>query len=357
MQKKIILTGGGTAGHVNPNLALIPSLREKGFSVSYIGSKKGMEKQLVESQTDLTYYGISSGKLRRYFSLRTFIDPFKIMAGYFQARRILKKERPDVVFSKGGYVTVPVVFAASRLKVPVVLHESDYTPGLANRLSLPRAQKICVSFEAAARHIGEEKCILTGSPVRAELFSGTREGGLLRLGFSGEKPVLLIMGGSLGAQAVNEAVDAALDALLAEFDIVHIRGQEKLNPALTGRAGYVQLEYVTQELPDLFAAADLMLSRAGANAIFEILALQIPALLVPLPKEASRGDQILNAEYFRSKGFSHVLAQAEITPDTLLAAIRRLQQDAPALREAMKNSGMSDGTRNVINVILSVVEK
>lgn len=357
MSKKIIMTGGGTAGHVTPNLALLPTLEKDGFSIVYIGSKKGIEREIIQEQTDLPYYAVSSGKLRRYFSFKNFVDPFKILRGYFQAKKIIRREQPDLVFSKGGYVSVPVVFAANKLQVPVVLHESDYTPGLANRLCMPKADKVCVSFEAAAKHIEKGKCVVTGSPVREELFSGSREGGLRRAGFSGEKPVLLIMGGSLGAQAVNEAVDAVLDSLLETFDIIHIRGREKLNPQLEGKKGYAQYEYVSEELPDIFAAADLMISRAGANAIFEILALCLPALLIPLPREASRGDQILNAEFFRSKGFSHVLQQSDITPKTMLEAIHALHADADALRDAMKNSGISNGTQNVIQVIYSVLEK
>lgn len=271
------------------------------------------------------YSGISSGKLRRYFSIKNFTDPFRILSGYFQAKKILKKEQPDILFSKGGYVTVPVVFAANQTQGSVVLHESDYTPGLANKLCIPKAQKVCVSFESAAQQIEGGKCVLTGSPVRAELFAGTRERGLTRLGFDGSKPVLLIMGGSLGALAINDAIDMILDRLLSEFDIVHIRGEKKLNPAFQGKRGYAQFEFVSQELPDIFAAADYMISRAGANAIFEILALQIPALLIPLPLEASRGDQILNAKFFEKKGFSHVLEQNAITPEIMLEKVAALK--------------------------------
>ena len=336
--KKIILTGGGTAGHVTPNLALLPLLRERGYEIRYIGSYTGIEKSLVE-QEGIPYDGISSGKLRRYFDMKNFTDPFRVLKGFGEARKLLKKHRPDIVFSKGGFVAVPVVLAAKRLHIPVIIHESDMTPGLANRLCIPKAKRVCVSFEAACKHIPEEKCVKTGSPVRAELFGGSREAGLARLGFSGKKPVLLIMGGSLGALAVNEAVDEILDALLEKFDIVHIRGAEKLNPALNGKAGYAQFEYVTDELPDLFASADLMLSRSGANAIFEILALCIPALLIPLPLEASRGDQILNANYFAGKGFSLVLQQNDITPQVLLSKIEQLAEQSETLKKNMRETG------------------
>ncbi len=356
MSKKIILTGGGSAGHVTPNLALIPRLQRDGFQVKYIGTRDGIEREIIQRE-GIPYFSISAGKLRRYFSVKNFTDPFRIAKGYFQAKKILKKEQPDVVFSKGGFVTVPVVFAAKKRGIPVVLHESDYTPGLANRLAIPKATRVCVSFEAAAKDIPASKCVVTGAPVRSELFAGDREKGLALLGFQGPKPTLLIMGGSLGAAAVNDAVDRILERLLERFNVAHIRGEGKCNPALDGLAGYRQFEYISEELPHVFAAADLMLSRAGANAIFEILALHIPALLVPLPLEASRGDQILNANYFESKGFSMVLQQADMTDDALLSGLLTLWEKAPDLRQAMENSGISNGTDNVISVIYSVLEK
>ncbi len=298
MEKKIVLTGGGTAGHVNPNIAIIPLLRQKGYALSYIGSKDGIEKELIPGIADLSYYGISSGKLRRYFSFKNFSDPFRILKGYAQSKKILKQIKPDLLFSKGGYVSVPVVFAAHKLKIPIVIHESDYSSGLANRLSIPKAKRVCCSFEATVLEVGK-KAVLTGSPVRKELALGSREKGLRFLDFSGEKPVLLIMGGSLGALAVNMAVEKVLEELLIKFDVCHIRGKEKINPALEGMEGYRQLEFVSKELPDVFAATDLMISRAGANTIFEILTLCIPALLIPLPLEAGPGRlQILNAKHF-----------------------------------------------------------
>lgn len=353
---KILLTGGGTAGHVTPHLALLPYFEEKKCHIEYIGSKTGIEKEIIE-KAGLPYYGISSGKLRRYFSLKNFSDPFRIISGYFEAKKLLRKLRPDVVFSKGGYVSVPVVFAAHSLKIPVVVHESDYTPGLANKLCLPKAKKICFSFESAAKDIPAEKAVITGSPVRASLLTGSRESGLAKLGFAGNKPVLLIMGGSLGALAVNEALDQIMDWLLENFDVVHIRGNGKLNAALEGRSGYVQYEYVSDGLEDLFAAADLMVSRAGSNAIFEILALALPNLLIPLPLEASRGDQILNARYFEKMGFSDVLMQNDITPETLKAHIAALQEHAPAMRNTMKTSTMAGGAKNVAEVVLAAAEK
>ena len=355
MSNKILLTGGGTAGHCTPNLALIPYLKQKGYEVVYVGTKDGIEREII-TDAGIKYYPISAGKLRRYFSLKNFSDPFKILSGYFQAKKVINKEKPCLVFSKGGFVTVPVVFAAKSKHVPIVLHESDYTPGLANRLCIPKADKVCVSFEATSKHIDGDKCVITGAPVRKELLSGIRATGLELLGFDGAKKVLLIMGGSLGAQAVNDAVDASIDELLKLFDVAHIRGKGKLNPELEGKNGYVQMEYISAELPDVFACADLMLSRAGANAIFEILALNIPALLVPLPAASSRGDQVLNAAYFEKKGYSLVLNQDEVNEKTLIDGLKELLARADELKNNMHNSGMADGAKNVTQVIFSVLD-
>ncbi len=354
MSEKILLTGGGTAGHCTPNLALIPYLKERDIEVVYVGTKDGIEREII-TEAGIKYHPISAGKLRRYFSLKNFSDPFRIIAGYFQAKKIIKKEKPSLVFSKGGFVTVPVVFAAKARKIPVVLHESDYTPGLANKLCIPKAEKVCVSFEAAAKHIEGGKAAITGAPVRAELLSGDAAKGRELLGFDGSKPILLIMGGSLGAQAVNDAVDASIDELLSMFDIAHIRGKGKLNPEID-KKGYVQMKYISEELPHVFACADMMLSRAGANAIFEILALALPALLVPLPAASSRGDQVLNAKYFEEKGYSMVMDQDDITPDTLTSALKELSARADELRTNMKNSGMTNGAENVCKVIFSVMD-
>ena len=355
MSMHIVLTGGGSAGHVTPHLALLPYFQEKGCTVEYIGSKTGIEKEII-TEAGLPYHGISSGKLRRYFSLKNFSDPFRILGGYFEAKKILRKSKPDVLFSKGGYVSVPVVFAAHSLGIPVVMHESDYTPGLANKLCLPKAEKICFSFEAAAAEVPAEKAVVTGAPVRASLLSGSRSAGLAHLGFSGQKPVLLIMGGSLGALSVNIALDEIMDWLLEQFDVVHIRGNGKLNAELNKRSGYVQYEYVSEGLEDIFAASDLMISRAGSNAIFELLALRLPNLLIPLPLEASRGDQILNARYFEKMGYSDVLMQNDITPEVLKAHITALCEHAPAMRAGMEQSPVAEGSKNVAQVILEVAE-
>ncbi|MGI6664220.1 MAG: undecaprenyldiphospho-muramoylpentapeptide beta-N-acetylglucosaminyltransferase [Christensenellaceae bacterium] len=356
--KKIVLTGGGTAGHVTPNLALLPYLSEKGYQdIAYIGSTDGIEKAIIE-KTNLPYYGISAGKFRRYLSFKNLTDPFRIIKGYFEAKKLLKYLRPSLVFSKGGYVSVPVVFAAHKLKIPVVLHESDYTPGLANRLAMPKANTICVSFGATKEKLPTSiPSVLTGMPVRQELRAGDKAAALSFLGFSGEKPLLLIIGGSLGALAINLQVDESIEELLQVFDIVHIRGKDKENPDLEGISGYRQFSYLSEELADIYAATDFAISRAGANVIFELLALQIPSLLIPLPLSASRGDQILNANYFADAGFAHVLMQEEMNDTSFLAALQKLVASKEVLQKNMRESNMQNGAENVSNVLIHLLEE
>ena len=297
--KRILLTGGGTAGHVTPNMALIPRLKELGYDIQYIGSYQGIERKLIE-EIGIPYHGISSGKLRRYFDLKNFSDPFKVMKGYMEASHLIKRLKPDIVFSKGGFVAVPVVLAAKRRHVPVIIHESDLTPGLANKICIPSAAKVCCNFPETLKHLPEDKAVLSGSPIRKELFSGSREEGLSLCGFTGDKPVLMAMGGSLGAVAINRALRANLDALLKQFDIIHLCGKGNYDVSLEDRAGYKQFEYAKKELPHLFALTDLIISRAGANAICELLALKKPNILIPLPASQSRGDQLLNAALLRN---------------------------------------------------------
>lgn len=345
-QKKIVLTGGGSAGHVTPNLALVPSLMARDIEVHYIGTADGIEKTLVH---DIPFHEISAGKMRRYASVKNVTDIFKIFKGTKEAKRILKAMKPDLVFAKGGFVSVPVVWAAAKLGIPVILHESDYTPGLANRLCIKKAQKICLSFDTDAAR--SERSVLTGSPIRRDLLTGDRAAGLEKLKFSGVKPVLLIMGGSLGAQAINDALDAAFDQLTERYDIVHLRGKGKLNPGLEGSESYRQYEYIEEGLPDVFAAADLALSRSGANAIFEFLALKLPALLVPLPLSASRGDQILNAGYFEKRGYARVLEQENLNALALVQALEALWEQRDQMISTMADSKEADGTANVLNII------
>ncbi len=348
--KKIVLTGGGTAGHVTPNIALLPSLKEKGYEISYIGSKNGIEKQLIEAE-GLPYYGISSGKLRRYFDLKNFTDPFRVIAGLFQAKKLLKKMKPDVVFSKGGFVSVPVVRAAASLHIPVIIHESDMTPGLANKLAFPAASKVCCNFPETVKLLPEGKAVLSGSPIRQELLNGDADAGMRFCGFSGKRPVLLIIGGSLGSVAVNTAVRAILPRLLETFNVIHLCGKGNLDPALEGTEGYVQYEYIREELPDLFALCDVVISRAGANAICELLALRKPSLLIPLSAAASRGDQILNAKSFSKQGFSIMLEEEKVTDQTLYDTLMKLYNNRDQYIEAMEKSQVADAIGTITGLI------
>lgn len=350
--KKIVLTGGGTAGHVTPNLAMVPRLRELGYDISYIGSIGGMEENLIK-EYDMPYYAIHTGKLRRYFSMKNVSDVFNVLKGLGDARKVLKKIQPDIVFSKGGFVSVPVVRAAKRLGIPVICHESDMTPGLANKLSIPAASVVCCNFPETVKDIPRGKGVLTGTPIRQELLKGSKAKGLAFTGFEGMKPVLMVIGGSLGAVAVNNAVRDALPELLKTFDVVHLCGKGKLDETLKGTKGYVQYEYISEELPDLFAAADIVISRAGANAICELLALKKPNLLIPLSAKASRGDQILNAHSFEKQGFSVVMEEEEITTLKLCEEVNKLYENRAAYIEAMGKSAHTDA----ITVITDLIEK
>lgn len=350
---KIIMTGGGTAGHVTPNIALFPALKDAGYDISYIGSYSGIEKDLIKKQ-GIEYYGISSGKLRRYFDLKNFSDPFRVMKGYSEAKKILKHVKPNVVFSKGGFVTVPVVFAAKKLHIPVIIHESDLTPGLANKLAIPNANYVCHNFPETAKHLPEEKSRLTGCPIRKELFEGDREKGLKFLGFDGKKPVLMIIGGSTGAQAINECVRESLNDLTARYDIVHLCGKDKLDESYNNVDGYKQFEYISDELSDIFAATDMVISRAGANAICELLALRKPHLLIPLSAAASRGDQILNAKSFKKQGFSEVLEEENLTTDTLIENVNKVYENREEYISKMKESSMSNPIETIVGLIEEV---
>ena len=347
---KIVLTGGGTAGHVTPNLALCPELKKNGFEISYIGSYNGMEKDLVE-KAGIPYYGISTGKLRRYFDLKNFTDPFRVIKGYFEAKRLMKKLKPDVVFSKGGFVSVPVVIAANRAGIPVLSHESDMTPGLANKISLRFCTKICCNFPETVSYLPEDKAILTGCPIRAELLTGTKEEGYQLTGFNNEKPVLMVMGGSLGSVKVNQAVRAILPDLLKNFQVVHLCGKGNLDETLTTMPGYVQYEYISEPLKHLFAMSDVIISRAGANAICELLALQKPALLIPLSAAASRGDQILNANSFKKQGFADVMEEEQITNEGLYKAVIALYENREQYIVNMKCSDQSNAVGYVVSLI------
>ena len=334
--KRIILTGGGTAGHVTPNMALMPELKKHGYDIQYIGSYDGMEKKLIEDM-GIPYHGISSGKLRRYFSMKNFSDPFKVLKGISEARKLMKELHPDIVFSKGGFVTVPVVFAAHSAGIPVIIHESDMTPGLANKLALPKATKVCCNFPETKDLFPEGKAVVTGTPIREELFNGDSAFAYNYCGFTDNKPVLLIVGGSSGSVIINNAIRDNLDESLRE------------------KAGYVQFEYVKKELASMLALCDIIISRAGANAICELLALRKPNILIPLSKAASRGDQILNAQSFEKSGYSYVIEEEELNTESLFKAIREVYDNKDKYIKAMESSNLTDSTGIIVNMIEELV--
>ncbi|MBO9129652.1 undecaprenyldiphospho-muramoylpentapeptide beta-N-acetylglucosaminyltransferase [Bacillus sp. 165] len=350
--KRIVFTGGGSAGHVTPNLALIPKLEERGWDIQYIGSKNGIEKTIIEKE-GIPYHGISSGKLRRYFDLKNFKDPFNVAKGVMEAYVKIRKLQPDVIFSKGGFVSVPVVIGGWLNKVPVYIHESDITPGLANRISVKFASKIFVTFAEAKRHLPQDKAVHTGSPIREAILKGNKEKGLHFLGFTNAKPVITVMGGSLGSVRVNSAVRELLDNLLQTYQIVHICGKGNKDEKYEGRLGYRQFEYINEELADVFAATDMFISRAGSNAIFEFLTLQKPMLLIPLSKASSRGDQILNAQSFEKLGYCQVLYEEDLTKETLARSIQELYANRQGYIQNMKHYS----AESTLDEILSYIER
>lgn len=343
--KRIVLTGGGTAGHVSPNQALIPLLLDEGWDIHYIGTKSGIERTLIEPMQGVTYHAVSSGKLRRYFDLKNFTDPFRVIAGAFQSVGVISRLKPNVVFSKGGFVSVPVVVGAALCRVPVVMHESDITPGLANKLCKPFSKSVCTTFPECAKLLGD-KGVQTGTPLRGKIFAGSRERGLSLAGFDGKKPVLMMIGGSLGAQSVNKVLRDSLPALTPKFDVLHVCGKGNLAPELEDVSGYRQFEYLSDELPDAFACADIVLSRAGSNSLSELMALAKPALLIPY--HSGRGDQLLNANSLKTRGLAHVMVQSELTSESLPKAIDELWADRDLLIQRLRALPDADGTQAVL---------
>jgi UDP-N-acetylglucosamine--N-acetylmuramyl-(pentapeptide) pyrophosphoryl-undecaprenol N-acetylglucosamine transferase len=317
---KIILTGGGSAGHVIPNIALIGKLRNAGWEIFYLGSKQGIERELIE-KINIPYFTIATGKLRRYFSWQNFIDPFKIIYGLFQAFYYCLKLKPQVVFSKGGFVAFPVVVAAWLTRIPVVVHESDLTPGLANKLSFPFAKQICVTFALTKKGFkSREKVVITGTPIRPELNEGNATRGREICGFTNDKKIILVYGGGSGAEVINRTLRALLPEILNDFQIIHACGKQKIDPKLNF-GGYKQFEFIGKELSDFMACANLVISRAGANSLCELVELNKPHILIPLSRAASRGDQITNALYHSKLELSQVILEENLTPEVLLNKI------------------------------------
>lgn len=352
-QKSIILTGGGTAGHVSLNQAIIPELLAQGYDVHYIGSHDGIEKEIIgDAFPQVPYHEISSGKLRRYFSLKNFTDPFRVVLGIGQALSIIRKVKPKIIFSKGGFVSVPVVIAAKLANVPVVVHESDVTPGLANKIALPFASHIFTVFKETMQHLPNDKATCTGSIIRQQLFEGNKERGLKLCGFQDDKKVLLVMGGSLGSVILNDALRENLKQLLPAFNIIHLCGKGNVDESLNHVEGYRQFEYVTDELSDLLFVSNFVVSRAGSNSIFEFLALHKPMLLIPLSAAKSRGDQILNANLFKRQGFAHVLEEEALTKESFMTAIEALIKSEEEIIDKMLDAERPKTPSEMANLIL-----
>ena len=354
MSLTVCFTGGGTAGHVTPNIALIEAAEARGWQVFYVGAADGIEARMIPPM-GVTFYPVASGKLRRYFSWQNFVDPFKVVWGICQSLRLLIRNRPDAVFSKGGFVSVPVVIAAWLLRIPVISHESDVTPGLANRLTYPFCRRLCVTFEETLPYLRQRfrsRTLVTGTPLRQSLVQGDADRGLAYLGFTGEKPVLLVFGGSLGAAVLNRQVRAVLNTLLDHCDVVHIAGEAGASEALA-QPGYRCLSFVGEEFGDVLAAADVVVARAGANSLYELLYTRKPHLLVPLSLAASRGDQIVNARVFEKRGFSRVLDESELTDEAFVSAIRGLIADRDRIADTLSEFEARDSLAIILETIQS----
>ena len=348
---KIVFTGGGTAGHISLNLALIPYFIEKGYEIHYIGSKNGMEKDLVSDIDKVYYHEISTGKLRRYFSFENFKDPFRVLKGIFESKKLIKDIKPNIVFSKGGFVSFPVVVGAKMNKVPVVIHESDLSAGLANRLSFPFCKKIFLTFN---NNKFKNKGEYIGAIVRSDIKLGNKDKGMSICGFLNDRPTLLVMGGSLGAKSINEAIWNNIDELLKKFNVIHICGRGSIKDIK--RDNYVQFEFVKDELKDIFAMSDMVISRAGANSIFEFLSIKLPMLLIPLPLSQSRGDQIENAKYFKDRGYCNILEDENINKE-FLDKVFDTYEHIDGFKKNMDNQKELGNIDDVVNKIIELQKK
>lgn len=357
---KIVFTGGGTVGHVAVNVALIPQFKKEGYDdISYIGSKDGIEKDMIQDISDVKYYSISSGKLRRYFDWKNFSDPFRVLKGIYDSILILRKKKPDFVFSKGGFVSVPVCMAAKILKIPTVLHESDLTPGLANKINIKFANHIFTTFEDTLKFLPNNKSSLIGAIVRDDIYNGDASKAYNYCNFTKDKPVILVMGGSLGSKIINEFIWNNIEQLTKNYQIIHLVGKGFVNDSISIQ-GYKQVEFLKEDLFDIFKIVDFTISRAGANSIYEFLALNIPSILIPLGTNQSRGDQIENARFFEKNGFSKVILEENLSNNSILD-INDMFSNINIYKENMisykKNKKIINNVEEFYNKIISVLEE
>lgn len=349
---KIVLTGGGTAGHVLPHFAMLHLYKEAGWEILYIGSA-GIEKQLASNE-GLRFREIRAGKLRRHLSFQNLLDIFWVLWGILQSLKIMHKERPQLVFSKGGYVSVPVAVAASLLKIPVITHESDLSPGLANRIITKFSKKILCAFPETVKQLPAQKGQWVGLPVRNDLHLGNKETGFELCHFWSDdpRPVILIMGGSQGATRINQAIEKTSSKILESFRLIHLTGKGK--PTGLVKDGYKEFEFVSDELKHLLAISDFVICRSGANTIFELLSLQIPMLMVPL-EIASRGDQVENALFFAKNNWGLILRESTLSPEKLLESLDELRDKAPSIKTAMKKSPINNAADKIFQILKTTV--
>lgn len=353
MTKRIVLTGGGTAGHVVVNLALLPRLEEEGWEIHYIGSETGIEKSLLADYPQVTYHGIPTGKLRRDLSIKSITtnvrDMGHVISGVHEARKLMKDIKPHIVFSKGGFVSVPVVLAAHSYHVPIISHESDLSPGLANKITAPFVKRILVTFESTAAQVPAKKAFYLGPVIRPQLKGGSVREGRIRFGMQSNKPILLVLGGSLGAEAINRLVWENLDELLKRFEILHGVGANKGDSSME-RPDYHQIDYIKAGMNDALAMADVVVSRAGSNAIFEFLYYHKPMLLIPYWK-GSRGDQVENAREFARAGYAKVLDERKATPAQFLQAVTDLMNHREAIQQRQRKFEFRDGVETILSLL------
>ncbi|MBM7692508.1 UDP-N-acetylglucosamine--N-acetylmuramyl-(pentapeptide) pyrophosphoryl-undecaprenol N-acetylglucosamine transferase [Peribacillus deserti] len=357
MKRKIVFTGGGSAGHVSVNAALIPEFQKKGWDIFYIGSYEGIERSIINTNfPEVKYLSVPVGKLRRYFAWKNLSDPILVIKGFLESRSILQEINPDFIFSKGGFVSVPVVSAGRSLKIPVIIHESDYTPGLANKLVFPFSKAICTTFKETGQFLKGSKSLHVGAVLREGIFQGEARKGLEICGFTGLKPILAVMGGSLGSAKINKLIERNLPVLLEKYDIIHFCGKGNINEALR-QAGYAPFEFVNKGLFDLVTASSVVVSRAGSNSIFEFLALEKPMLLIPLSSKASRGDQIINAKSFEKAGYSRVIEEEQLTDELFLKEIAYLAQNREQIQNRMSRNKEFKRSNEMYELLVKQIDK
>lgn len=348
MDNCIVLTGGGTAGHVSINLSLENELKKHFKRIVYIASKNGIENELVKSRTSYEIKQISTVKFERNKFLKNFLIPFKLKKAVSEAGKILTELKPSLVFSKGGYVGLPVVISAKKLGIPVVCHESDLTMGLSNKIAKKYADVICTNFEKTAKDNGK-KCKYTGMPLILSNFS--KEEAKKKLQINSKKPVLVVTGGSLGSKAINDFVFENVNKLTQNFYVFHLVGKNNFNKQICCD-DYRQVEF-SNDMPTILRACDFAISRAGANTIFELMANLVLTIFVPLPKTVSRGDQIENALFMEKQNFSVTCTQENLTYKKVQNLLKFLENNGEKIKNSIKNAKFVDATDELISIILT----